>query len=592
MTATGSSSARSASSAIDRVDGRELGPRRDDVHAAQARTGSCRVSRAIGTTASRTPRSSCLSCHDRDYQATHDAEPRRRRLPHDLRDLSQAPATRRSRRRFDHAASFPLVGTHAQQPAPRCHVGNVYRARRATASGCHRDDYHRTTTPNHAAAGFPTTCENCHRPTDATLRGPTSITRPCFRSSGQHAQQACATCHANNVFGARHATASAAIATAYDRTTTPNHAAAGFPTDVRDLSPADRPQLAEWRRLQPRAVFPLVGPARAAGLCDVPRQQRLQGHAARLRRLPSRRVRADHGAEPRGRRLPDDVRELSPADRHELPRGTGFNHNAVFPLVGPARAAGVRDLSREQRLQGHATRLRRLPSRRVRPDHGAEPRGRRLLDHVRDVSPATPTRACGCAGFNHAAVFPLAGATRSRRARPVTSTTSSRARHATASAAIATSTTAPRRPTTRPPAFPTTCEAVTGTPITSWRSGTGFNHAAVFPLAGRHAQQVCATCHVNNVYKGTPRECVGLPSRRVRPHDDAQPAATGSDRRARAVTAPRTRPGDRGRSTTASRSRPALTDSRVPRVTRRRAPSVHVHRVPRTLTDADGRQAS
>ncbi len=36
----------------------------------------------------------------------------------------------------------------------------------------------------------------------------------------------------------------------------------------------------------------------------------------------------------------------------------------------------------------------------------------------------------------------------------------------------------------------------------------GFDHAAVFALDGKHAQVACAKCHVNNRFRGTPRECV------------------------------------------------------------------------------------
>jgi hypothetical protein len=34
-----------------------------------------------------------------------------------------------------------------------------------------------------------------------------------------------------------------------------------------------------------------------------------------------------------------------------------------------------------------------------------------------------------------------------------------------------------------------------------------FDHAAVFPLDGRHAQIACADCHANQVFAGTPAEC-------------------------------------------------------------------------------------
>ena len=59
--------------------------------------------------------------------------------------------------------------------------------------------------------------------------------------------------------------------------------------------------------------------------------------------------------------------------------------------------------------------------------------------------------------------------------------------------------------------FPTDCLACHKASDSTWRaSGTGtFNHAAYFPLRGQHALQSCATCHKNNVYKGTSRDCVG-----------------------------------------------------------------------------------
>jgi hypothetical protein len=35
-----------------------------------------------------------------------------------------------------------------------------------------------------------------------------------------------------------------------------------------------------------------------------------------------------------------------------------------------------------------------------------------------------------------------------------------------------------------------------------------FDHNAVYPLEGRHAEIECAACHVNKIYRGTPQECV------------------------------------------------------------------------------------
>ncbi len=57
--------------------------------------------------------------------------------------------------------------------------------------------------------------------------------------------------------------------------------------------------------------------------------------------------------------------------------------------------------------------------------------------------------------------------------------------------------------------FPTTCDACHKPTDPTWTSGGQFNHNSFFPLVGVHATQACAACHKNNVYKGTPRDCVG-----------------------------------------------------------------------------------
>ena len=62
---------------------------------------------------------------------------------------------------------FPLVGAHAGAACFRCHpgaqVGNFAGAYTECVH-CHREDYARTTTPNHAAVAFSQQCESCHLP--------------------------------------------------------------------------------------------------------------------------------------------------------------------------------------------------------------------------------------------------------------------------------------------------------------------------------------------------------------------------------------------------------------------------------------------
>ncbi len=56
--------------------------------------------------------------------------------------------------------------------------------------------------------------------------------------------------------------------------------------------------------------------------------------------------------------------------------------------------------------------------------------------------------------------------------------------------------------------FPTTCELCHLPSHTSWEQAS-FNHASIYPLVGVHAAQACSSCHKNNIYAGTPRDCYG-----------------------------------------------------------------------------------
>ncbi|MGE3704005.1 MAG: cytochrome c3 family protein [Vicinamibacterales bacterium] len=131
---------------------------------------------------------------------------------------------------FNHNAVFALVGTHASQQCASCHRNSVYRGTARTCAGCHLNRYNATTAPAHAAAGFPTTCESCHRATDARWTGVTFNHTPFFALQGVHATQQCASCHRNNVYRGTARTCAGCHLSRYNATTAPNHASAGFPT--------------------------------------------------------------------------------------------------------------------------------------------------------------------------------------------------------------------------------------------------------------------------------------------------------------------------------------------------------------------------
>ena len=502
------------------------------------------------------------------------ARPRLRALPH-----ARALAVGRRARSTRWGSSRSRAGT-SRSPAPAATSTASRAARRPSASTATGSGGRTTATRR----GWATQCEQCHRPTSWTAvqlepRGPGRARRSAASTGRSAATRATRT-------GASWAApwrASSCHMADYQRTAQPNHAAAGFPTDCEVCHQPSHTVVVTRPRSR-TAALPAGGRARDAAVRGVPQERRLQGHAARLRRLPPADYQTDDEPEPRGGRLPDRLRVVPPARPTRAGRGAAFNHTGVFPLVGVARDAGVHRVPQEQRLQGHAARLRRLPpgrlpdARRARttPPPASRRRARRA------TSATAPTWSSG--DVQPRAVLPAGRASTPRRRAPrATRTASTRARRATASAATgrlpaddepeprrgrlpdrvrdrATSATdaaleqAHVQPRARLPAgrgardagvralpqeqrlqghaarlrrlppadYQTHDESEPRRgrlpdhlrvlpPADRRRRGPGrrFNHDAVFPLVGAHATQACAACHKNGVYKGTPRDCVG-----------------------------------------------------------------------------------
>jgi hypothetical protein len=135
---------------------------------------------------------------------------------------------------FDHRATgFPLTGAHLAAPCASCHSSGVYNGLNTACVGCHQSDYDATTDPGHAAAGFPTSCGDCHG--TATWSGATFDHRgTAFPLTGAHLTAACASCHASGVYDGLNAACIGCHQSDYNGTTDPGHAAAGFPTTCGD----------------------------------------------------------------------------------------------------------------------------------------------------------------------------------------------------------------------------------------------------------------------------------------------------------------------------------------------------------------------
>ncbi len=61
-----------------------------------------------------------------------------------------------------HNTYWPLTGAHAGASCNQCHANGNYNNTPTDCFGCHASDFNTANNPNHAAAGFPTTCQTCH----------------------------------------------------------------------------------------------------------------------------------------------------------------------------------------------------------------------------------------------------------------------------------------------------------------------------------------------------------------------------------------------------------------------------------------------
>jgi hypothetical protein len=172
----------------------------------------------------------CYSCHRAEYDATAAPVP-----PHAASGFPTTcqtchTTTTWSGSIFDHASTpFPLTGAHTTVACAGCHGDGVYAGKSTLCYSCHQAEYAATTTPAHAASGFPTACQACH--STSTWAGATfDHNATLFPLTGAHAAVACAGCHADGVYVGKSTACSSCHMTDYTNAVDPNHPGAGIST--------------------------------------------------------------------------------------------------------------------------------------------------------------------------------------------------------------------------------------------------------------------------------------------------------------------------------------------------------------------------
>ena len=325
----------------------------------------------------------CYGCHKANYDKTKEPNHAAAGFPTTCEACHRQTDSSFDQGSFNHGSVFQLVGVHAAQSCAECHKSGLYRGTPRDCFGCHKANYDQTKNPNHAAAGFPTTCETCHKPTDGSFSQGSFNHGASFQLVGQHGSRPCSACHVSGVYKGTSRDCYGCHRSNYDRTTNPNHPAAGFPTTCEVCH---KPTDASFNQgnFNHGAALPARRATCLPAVRRLPRQRDLSGHAERLLRLPQGELRPDDESESCSGGIPDDLRGLPQALGLDVQSGP-LQPRRRFSAGRPPCVPALRRLPRQRDLSRHAERLLWLPQAELRQDDEPESCRGEFSDDLRSL---------------------------------------------------------------------------------------------------------------------------------------------------------------------------------------------------------------
>ena len=401
--------------------------------------------------------------------------------------------------KWNHAAQtgFPREGIHRTLDCVDCHGDSGFVSGSVGCFDCHEEDYREAREPDHAAAGFPTQCQFCHRGSSRWERA--EFSHDFFALRGQHRQALCSDCHVDGRFSGLPTDCVSCHLQDFNATADPDHRHLGFPTDCEICHGTGA---RSWDDAEfSHGFFALRGEHKAALCSDC----HIDGRFVGL----SRECAACHLADYQGAEDPDHEKAGFPLDcsichgtRYRTWEGGEFGHD-TFALKGRHRLALCSDCHGDGVFEGR-------PSDCV---------SCHLADFISAVDPnhvqlGFPRDCESCHGdkaqtwedadFSHDA-FVLNGRHKLAACSDC---------HVDGSTGISSACVSCHRGdyqnTTDPDhellGFPTECEACHGTGALTWE-GAAFDHNAIWPLQGAHTSLDCSSCHVSATLP--PQDCFG-----------------------------------------------------------------------------------
>jgi hypothetical protein len=365
---------------------------------------------------------------------------------------------------------------------------------------CHRPDYDATADPDHVAANYPTTCQDCHS-LDAWRPANFTDHDAFWPLTGAHAETACSSCHAGGVYAGTPDTCVGCHDPDYAATTAPSHVTAGFPKTCDTCHGTRAWVPAEYQGHD--AYWPLVG-KHAAAACE-------SCHVGGVFAGTPTTCVACHAANYDATTDPDH-------DATGLPTGCAvchtaagwvpsqFDHAVAWPLVEAHADAACESC--------HAGAVYADPARVCVNCHQAAYDDAVAPDHVGAGFPTTCETCHGQtawkpASFDHDTIWALSGAHQLATCEschkggvyagtPRLCEGCHEADYQTAN-----------NPDHVDAGFPKTCDTCHGQ--TAW-TPAAFDHDLAWPLTGAHVAAACEGCHADGVYAGTPKLCNGCHS--------------------------------------------------------------------------------
>ncbi|MCA8977665.1 MAG: hypothetical protein KDC98_23270 [Planctomycetes bacterium] len=161
----------------------------------------------------------CVSCHLDNYQSTNNPNHVTAQLPQDCEQCHNTATWHGAN--IDHPASFQLENAHALG-CNSCHTPPNYAGLSPDCYSCHQAQYQATTNPNHIAASYPQTCQQCHN--TVTWLGAISQHPSSFPLENAHLLS-CNSCHTPPNYSGLSPACYSCHQQQYQATTDPSHTA-------------------------------------------------------------------------------------------------------------------------------------------------------------------------------------------------------------------------------------------------------------------------------------------------------------------------------------------------------------------------------